>query len=117
MGGHLATQLAVLRHTTEWMLQHGAQDPNDALAGSSPYLRMFGLVLGGWLLCRGGLAAANLLKAGGTAGTFSTEFLEAKIVTARFYATQLLPQASGLASAATAGCADLFAIDAKHLAS
>jgi hypothetical protein len=45
----------------------------------------------------------------GDADGFSDEFLAQKVVTARFYATQLLPRAAGLSSAVTAGPADLFA--------
>ncbi len=40
---------------------------------------------------------------------FTPEFLEQKLVTARFYATQLLPQAAGLVPAITAGPGDLYA--------
>ena len=65
------------------------------------------LVTGGWLLTRSAIAAAAMLD--GDAGGFSAEFLEQKLVTARFYATQLLPQAAGLLPAITAGAADLFA--------
>ena len=37
------------------------------------------------------------------------EFLAQKLVTARFYATQILPTAAGLLPAVTAGPADLYA--------
>ena len=40
---------------------------------------------------------------------FSDEFLDQKLVTARFYARQLLPQAAGLVPAITAGPGDLYA--------
>ena len=92
---------------TEWLLAHGADDPDDALAGATPYLRMFGLVTGGWLLARSALAAARLLRR--RRRRLPPEFLEQKVVTARFYAEQLLPQAAGLLPAVTAGAADLFA--------
>ena len=74
-------------------------DPNDALAGATPYLRMAGIVTGGWLLTAAALAAT----AAGDADGFSDEFLAQKEVTAHFYATQVLPQAAGLAPAVTAG--------------
>jgi hypothetical protein len=45
----------------------------------------------------------------GDHGGFSADFLEQKLVTARFYANQLLPQATGLVPAITAGSTDLFA--------
>ncbi len=68
---------------------------------------MAGIVTGGWLLTKSALAAEVVRSTGG--GGFSTEFLEQKVVTARFYATQLLPQAAGLLPAVTAGSSDLFA--------
>ena len=48
----LSAGLDVLEQTTGWMLRIGAADPNSALAGSSPYLRIWGLVVGGWLLAK-----------------------------------------------------------------
>lgn len=100
----LATQLDALEQATVWMLRNGATDPNAALAGSSPYQRMWGLVVGGWLLAKGALAEV---------GTGD----DTRQVIARFYAGQLLPQASGLLAAATAGTEDLFALDADRLGS
>jgi len=103
----LNTQLDTLEQTTKWMLRTGATDPNSALSGSSPYQRIWGLVVGGWLMAKSALAARDL-EADGVA--------EAQLPLARFYAEQLLPQAAGLAGAATAGSRDLFALDADTLA-
>lgn len=102
----LTTGLDVLEQTTGWMLRTGASDPNSALAGSSPYLRIWGLVVGGWLLAKSALAARELN--GDTVAA-------AQLPLARFYAEQLLPAASGLVGAATAGTRDLFALDADAL--
>ncbi len=41
------------------------------------------------------------------AGDGDADFLTQKVVTAKFYAEQLLPQAAGLASAVTSGPSDL----------
>ena len=105
IGEALAAAVGTLGEATEWLLANGSADANNALAGASPYLRMSGIVIGGWLLTRSALAAAAL-RDGGDSG-FSDEFLAQKLVTARFYATQLLPQAAGLAPAVTAGPRDL----------
>ena len=48
IGEQLAAAVDTLRSATEWLLAAG--DPDDALAGATPYLRMAGLVTGGWLL-------------------------------------------------------------------
>ncbi len=97
----LAAGVAVLRQATDWIAD---ADPADALAGATPYLRLFGIVLGGWLMARQALAACALLE---DAPGDRAAFLEAKVVTARFYCAQLLPQAGGLLPAVTAGSTDL----------
>jgi len=102
----LLIQFDCLEQTTGWMLKTAQADPNAILSGSSPYLRMWGLVVGGWLMARSALAAAVLDDAGQA---------ETQIVLARFYIEQLLPAAAGLAPAATAGTRDLFALDAAQL--
>jgi alkylation response protein AidB-like acyl-CoA dehydrogenase len=99
-------QLDKLAETTNWMLRTGAGDPAAALSGSSPYLRQFGLVVLAWLLAKGALAAAPL----------DAVVAETRLVMARFFAEQLLPAAGGLVGAATAGAADLFALDAGQFA-
>jgi alkylation response protein AidB-like acyl-CoA dehydrogenase len=102
----LTTQLDALQNATEWMLRTGRKDPNGILSGSSPYLRMWGLVVGGWLMARSALAAP-------AAG--DNEVADSQLVLARFYAEQLLPQAAGLLGAATGGSEDLFALSPAQL--
>jgi alkylation response protein AidB-like acyl-CoA dehydrogenase len=111
MRANVAAAIAALTTATDWVLANGAGDPNQALAASSPYLRMFGLTLGGWLMARAALAATAMLSR----GEGEAEFLRAKVVTARFYAEQVLPQAGGLLGPVQAGAADLFAIEPKYL--
>ncbi len=105
VGKHLADAHAALRQATDWLLANAPADPNNSLAGATPYLRMFGIVTGGWLLARSAAAARRELDAGGG----DEAFLRQKVVTARFYAEQLLPQAAGLVPSVTAGPADLLA--------
>jgi alkylation response protein AidB-like acyl-CoA dehydrogenase len=103
IGDRLTEAHATLRETTDWLLATGLSDPYTAQAGATPYLRMCGIVTGGWLLARSAMAAQHHLdqdRAGDPR-------LEQKIVTARFYCDQLLPQAAGLRRAVTAGHADL----------
>lgn len=84
---------------------------DDALAASSPYLEMFGIVAGGWFMARSAVAARRMLQAG--AG--DAEFLSDKLTTARFYLNQVMPRAVGLVAAASAAADDLFAISAERL--
>jgi alkylation response protein AidB-like acyl-CoA dehydrogenase len=93
------------REVTSWMLEYGLADPNDALAGSVPYLRMLGVLTGGWVHGRSAVAATELLAA----GSGDTDQLEGRLATARFYGDHILPEVQGLIRAATAGSAQLFA--------
>lgn len=106
---NLAEALTVLADTTNWMIRRGAKDPRDALAGATPYLRMFSLVTAGWLLAKSALAAKQDLDA----GVGDHDHLEAKMVTAKFFCEQILPQVHGLVSPVRAGHADLMEIAAK----
>ncbi|MGL6071280.1 acyl-CoA dehydrogenase, partial [Craterilacuibacter sp.] len=69
------------------------QNPQLAAAGSVPFLKLMGIVLGGWQMGRAALIAQTQL-AGEDA---DTDFMSAKIITARFYGEHLLPQVTGLA--------------------
>ncbi len=109
----LGNAVEVLREASGWLLGRVGTAPNDALAGATPYLEMFGLVAGGWLLARSALAAQRQLARGtpGDAG-----FLSAKVATAQFYCQQLLPETGGLLPAVTSGAAPLYAIDLESAA-
>jgi len=106
MGVSLGEGVGALGEATEWLLS--CDDPNDRLAGATPYLEMFGTVAGGYYLARLALAAA--------AETPDLWF-DAKIDTAVFYATNLLPRAAGLLPSVTAGSAGLFAVPVEGLES
>jgi alkylation response protein AidB-like acyl-CoA dehydrogenase len=109
----LAESVEALTGVTDWIMTNGLADPIQALAGATPYLRIFGTVTGGWLLTKQALAAQAELDA----GSADTEYLSAKITTARFYAEQVLPQAAGLVPAVQAGSSALFEVDGSSLAS
>ncbi len=90
--GAAATQVA---KATEWML--GAETLNDRFAGAVPYLRAWGLLLGGHYLLKAAEADA------------------AHLPLARFHISQLMPQIPALLAAATAGAEQLYALDAEAL--
>ena len=104
----LAEGVELLRNATDLLLAR--ENPNDILAGATPYLRLFGTVAGAYYMAREALVAVRALQGGGDDG-----FLAAKLATARFYCEQLLPQAFGLVPAATAHADPLFAIEPKLL--
>src|SRR5690625_2377063 len=101
---NLASALEGLEQVTGWMLKTGMSDPNSVLAGATPFLRVWGLVVGGWLMAKSALAAVEVPAQS-----------KEQLVLARFYAEQLLPQAAGLVGAVTATSRDLFELGDKEL--
>jgi len=59
-GTKLRDALASLDRTSRWLLERVASAPNEALAGATPYLRLFGSTLGGCMLANEALAARTL---------------------------------------------------------
>ena len=81
-------------------------DIKAVFAGSVPYLKLAGIVLGGWQMARAALIAEQRLEAGeGDAG-----FYQAKIGTARFFADHFLTQAAGYRTAIIEGSAGVLAL-------
>ncbi len=103
----LAAAIEDLRAATTWLLENGLADPRDALAGATPYLRLFAVTTGGWMMARQALAATEALT---SASGADKAFYEAKLVSARFYCEQVLPQTKALLPAVTATNRDLAAM-------
>ena len=87
-----------LEYVVDWLLAN-ASDPRLAAAAASSYLHLVGITCGGWLLARSAVLSAAQLSDGNT----DTVFYAAKIDAARFYATQGLPETSGLRTAIVQG--------------
>ncbi len=110
-GQQLDLATGAARRATEWLLANGVVDPNHALGGSGPYLRLLGTVVCGALLGRLGLAAAERVAAGDDADGHAA----AKVVSARFFGEQILPTVLGLETVVMAGAEDLFALSPEQL--
>ncbi len=113
--GPIGTRLAAAVQTLEKATDHifaNASNPAEVFAGATPYARMFGQVAGGWYLAKEAKIAAGLLAD----GQGDADFLQAKLVTARFYADQLLPLVDGLVDAVTSPSEQLFALSEEQLA-
>lgn len=108
---NLEEALVATEEATDWIFARGAENPNDVMAGATPYLKMLGQLVGGWLLARQAVFAEEQVKNG--SDKFDTEYLNSKIVTARFYAEQLLPISGSQLNAVTAGSSDLYAMQAE----
>jgi len=106
----LSTGRDTLAEATEWVV---ATMPSDAASGASPsaiYLELFGLVTGGWMMARSALAA----KAALGANDADTDFLNAKLTTARHYADHVLSRAPGLLGGIKAGGETVMALTAEQ---
>ncbi|WP_333700742.1 acyl-CoA dehydrogenase [Rivihabitans pingtungensis] len=91
----------------DFVLAHFASNPRLPAAGSVPFLKLMGIVLGGWQMARAALAAQAKLAEDGA----DVDFLTAKLITARFYGEHLLPQVSGLTVAILHGGESVLALD------
>jgi hypothetical protein len=87
----LAAGRAAFEEAVAYIVANAKSDTKAVYAGSFAYLRLSGLVLGGWQMARALLAAERLR-------TSDPTFYDAKIATARFFAENLLPQAQALAT-------------------
>jgi alkylation response protein AidB-like acyl-CoA dehydrogenase len=106
MSKRLKAARAAFEDVVEFVVREGKSDPNAVFSGSVNYLMLAGNVMAGWQMARALLAAEREL--GGGAG--DTSFLEAKVVTARFYAEHLLSQVPGLRDAIVDGAQSVTAL-------
>ena len=91
--------LSGLRAATASLLLQLESAPAAAYGVGVPYLRLCGVVLGGWLMTRAAhIAAARLGAAAG-----DEAFMRAKLQSARCYAAQVLPQALALSRTVRTG--------------
>ncbi|MEC8974322.1 MAG: acyl-CoA dehydrogenase, partial [Actinomycetota bacterium] len=77
IGNSLKQANESLKAASIWLLQNGGGSSDEGLAGATPYLRMFGTTVGGWLMAKSALKAQRLLSE----SSDSKDFLEAKIET------------------------------------
>jgi alkylation response protein AidB-like acyl-CoA dehydrogenase len=82
----------------------GAKDPRAQFAGAVPFLKLMGIVAGGWQMARAALIAEKQLQTG------DKDFLQAKIATARFYGDHVLVQAPALRNTVINGAAGVLAL-------
>ncbi len=99
MGDRLADAVAALTEASRWIGGALQKNPEAAMAGATPYLRLFGLAAGGCYLARGALASAR-----GDSGNAS------HIALARFFAENLATAAPGLKETIVGGTESALAL-------
>jgi hypothetical protein len=107
----MATRLRAAREAFEQVVGFVADNtrnsPNAVFAGSVPYLMLAGNLMCGWQLARALAIAEDRLAE----GTGDSDFLRAKVVTARFYAEHLLSKAPGLRDAIVDGSESVIGLE------
>lgn len=96
-----------LRAATMWLMQNGMANPNNAGAAAYHYMHLMGIVAVGLMWLRMASAAVQMLEA----GEGDASFLEAKLVTARFFAERIMPDAGALRRKIEGGAETLMALD------
>ena len=104
IGQRLEAGLAAVQSATGWLIERRGHAQPDALAGATPYLRLLGDVVGGWMLGKQALAASAHIAA----GEGPQDYWRTRIGLARVYSEQILAQAPGLTQAVTQGAVDLY---------
>jgi acyl-CoA dehydrogenase len=97
----LGEALDSLTRATQWLLAQNSKDADAALAGASPYLRLFGITTGGCYLAQQALAALRLGEAA-----------PPRVTLARFFAENFAVQAGGLERAVVEGAPGVLGADA-----
>ncbi len=97
--------LGRLQKATMLLAEKGFANPDEAGASASDYLHLMGYVALGWQWVRMASVAQRQLSA----GEGDARFLGAKLKTARFYTTHMLPQTAALLAQIQAGAGPVMA--------
>jgi len=106
----LSAASSALEEVVTYVAANMKSDIKAVFAGSVPYLKLAGIVLGGWQMARAALIAEQKLKA----GEGDAKFYQAKIATARFFAEHILSQASGYRTAILEGSVGVLALSEEQ---
>jgi alkylation response protein AidB-like acyl-CoA dehydrogenase len=102
----LAAGAKAAGEAVDWLVATYPTDVRAAHAGAVPFLKLMGIVCGGWQMARAAVAAQGYLGR----GEGDAAFLKAKIATARFFADHFLSQARGLRDAIVEGAPGALAL-------
>ena len=104
--GPLEAALGQLQAATMWLAQNAMADPDHAGAGAYAYMQLMGMVSLGWMWLKMAGASARLKDD----ASEDRAFHDAKIATARFYATRELVGAEALRRKIEAGAESVMAL-------
>ncbi|GAA4777392.1 acyl-CoA dehydrogenase C-terminal domain-containing protein [Stakelama sediminis] len=103
----LEKALGQLQAATMWFMANGMQNPNNVGAGAHSYMHLMGIVATGLMWLRMAKAAHTALAE----GEGDKAFYEAKLVTARYFADRIMPDAGALRRKIESGSDSIMALD------
>ncbi len=105
IAANLKNGIDALSTAADWILAHYESAPAAVHAGSVPFLKLTGIVVGGWLMAKSAAIAVKHLAEGS-----SDDFYQAKLATASYFAAHQLPFAAAYAAEITGGSDSVFAL-------
>jgi len=101
---------ADVRKVVKWMADADKKDPRLPAAAANHYLKLWGIVCGGWQMAK----AAKICRDKLAAGEGDPVFCETKIATADFFAAQVMPQTCALRATIISGSGAVLLPDAAN---
>src|SRR5205085_11077963 len=106
----LAEALAQLQQATMWFMQNAMKTPDNAGAGSTDYMHLFGLVALAYMWAQMAKTAQDKLKEGANG---SEERMKAKLVTGKFFMERVLPESAAHLKRITTGADTVMELPAE----
>jgi acyl-CoA dehydrogenase len=105
----LSQSLGDLQQATMWFLQNALGNPDNAGAGATDYMHLFGLVALGYMWC---LIAEAAKAKGGAGGDGAADRMSQRLATGRFFMERMLPATATHLARVKAGAASTMALPA-----
>jgi hypothetical protein len=106
----LSQSLGDLQQATMWFLQNALGNPDNAGAGATDYMHLFGLVALGYMWC---LIAEAAKAKGGGGGDGAADRMSQRLATGRFFMERMLPATATHLARIKAGAASTMALPAE----
>jgi alkylation response protein AidB-like acyl-CoA dehydrogenase len=95
----LSAALGDLQKATTWLMMNAMKQPDNAGAGATDYMQLFGLVAFGYMWARMAKVAQDKIASDG-----ATPYLTTKLVTGRFFMERMLPETALYLTRVQSGC-------------
>ncbi len=98
--------VATLAEVSQWIGMNAMSDLHKAFACSVPYLKLWGVTAGGWMMAKAAIVSAQRIAA----KDVETPFYEAKIATTKFYCSHVLSQGAWYKRQIVDGSSDVLSL-------